>query len=114
MKEELEHKLWKDFHDFQEVYYRCHELCQIESIQQLFDTILTLQKWLKSQKNDILIYLESLYETKQITKKEYEEWKAVYSRGKWIEVPSIIVRGELTGIINKLSENGKNENETSS
>ena len=64
MKEELEQILWKDFHDFQEVYYRCHELCQIESIQQLFDTILTLQKWLKSQKNDILTF--SVFAASQI------------------------------------------------
>lgn len=109
MKEELEHKLWKDFYDFRETYSCCHELCQIESMQQLFDIILTLQESLKAQKHDILTTLKSLYETKQITKEEYAVWKALYERTKWIEVPSIIVRGELTGLINKLSENGKNE-----
>ena len=109
MKEELEHKLWKDFYILQDTHNLCHELCQIESLQQLFDTILTLQESIKAQRNDILTTLKSLYETKQITQEEYNEWKVVYERTNWIEVPSIIIRGELTGLINKLSENGKNE-----
>ena len=70
-------------------------------------------KYTKPEKEREWNSKKQMYEEK-IIEKEYEEWKAVYSRGKWIEVPSIIVRGELTGIINKLSENGKNESKTSS